>query len=289
MTAVEQRIVEMLDRWLASLDQHLAYAMLDDAAYWKARQWVPHERPAVWIIEVARQRTLQLKALFEARQNLSADQVAEALEHAVFLANLVGSQNVQRFIPLIGSAAESDDAGPAPPTPAAPSSSSAEPPPSASDTQRFKSPLGAAAAGRPSPPAPRRAPPSTNAAHRSTAETSTREMPRPAVPSATPQEEPRRQGHHAHARSAARVVPRQEPGRKSPTESARSTPRSAPSKPEQGVMADAVRLVKWGRDWHELAEAIARMSGRPPLEEVRQILKQRRAEIEGEVASSTDS
>jgi len=240
MTAVEQRIVEMLDRWLASLDQHLAYAKLDDAAYWKAHQWVPHERPAVWIIEVARQRTLQLKALFEARQNLSAERVAEAVEHAVFLANLVGSQNVQRFIPLIDSAAGSDDTGPPPRTPESPSTSSAEPPPSASDTQRFKSPLAAAAAGRRSPPAPRRPPPSTNAAHRS-------------------------------------------------TESARSTPRSAPSEPEQGVMADAVRLVKWGRDWHELAEAIARMSGRPPLEEVRQILKQRRAEIEAEVASSTDS
>lgn len=46
------------------------------------------------------------------------------------------------------------------------------------------------------------------------------------------------------------------------------------------VMADAVRLLGWGRTWHELAELIARMADRPPLAEVRKILRTNRPAIE---------
>jgi hypothetical protein len=46
------------------------------------------------------------------------------------------------------------------------------------------------------------------------------------------------------------------------------------------VVADAVRLVKWGRAWHELAEAIARIADRPGVVEVRKILRSHKAEIE---------
>ena len=31
------------------------------------------------------------------------------------------------------------------------------------------------------------------------------------------------------------------------------------------MIADAARLVQWGRKWYELAELIARMADRPPL------------------------
>ena len=46
------------------------------------------------------------------------------------------------------------------------------------------------------------------------------------------------------------------------------------------MIADAVRLVQWGRKWYELAELIARMAGRPPLSEVRRILKDNKTAIE---------
>jgi hypothetical protein len=49
---------------------------------------------------------------------------------------------------------------------------------------------------------------------------------------------------------------------------------------DEQVVADAVRLIKWGRAWHELAEAIARFADRPGVVEVRKILRTHKAEIE---------
>ncbi|HUE11656.1 MAG TPA: hypothetical protein VMQ54_11985 [Steroidobacteraceae bacterium] len=46
------------------------------------------------------------------------------------------------------------------------------------------------------------------------------------------------------------------------------------------MIADAARLVQWGRKWFELAELIARMADRPPLAEVRRILKDNKAVIQ---------
>lgn len=46
------------------------------------------------------------------------------------------------------------------------------------------------------------------------------------------------------------------------------------------VIADAVRLLKWGREWHELAPAISRMAGRPTIVELRRILRTHKAKIE---------
>ena len=46
------------------------------------------------------------------------------------------------------------------------------------------------------------------------------------------------------------------------------------------MIADAARLVQWGRKWYELAELIARMADRPPLPEVRRILKDNKTVIE---------
>jgi hypothetical protein len=41
-----------------------------------------------------------------------------------------------------------------------------------------------------------------------------------------------------------------------------------------------VRLLKWGRAWHELAEAIARIADRPGVVEVRKCLRTHKVEIE---------
>jgi len=52
------------------------------------------------------------------------------------------------------------------------------------------------------------------------------------------------------------------------------------------VIADAARLVQWGRKWYELAELIARMADRPPLPEVRRILKDNKTAIEKKAGRS---
>ena len=51
------------------------------------------------------------------------------------------------------------------------------------------------------------------------------------------------------------------------------------------VVKDAARLLTWGRDWHELPEAIARMAGRPSAQQVRQILKTSKSAIEQRAAA----
>jgi hypothetical protein len=48
------------------------------------------------------------------------------------------------------------------------------------------------------------------------------------------------------------------------------------------VVADAARLVQWGRRWYELPELIARMAGRPSLPEVRRILKENKSAIDAQ-------
>jgi hypothetical protein len=52
------------------------------------------------------------------------------------------------------------------------------------------------------------------------------------------------------------------------------------------VVEDAVRLLRWGRKWHELGELIARLPQRPSVGETRRILRTHRARIE---AASADS
>jgi hypothetical protein len=46
------------------------------------------------------------------------------------------------------------------------------------------------------------------------------------------------------------------------------------------VVRDAIRLLSWGREWHELPAAIARMAGRPKTAKIRRILKANREAIE---------
>src|ERR1700722_10677562 len=49
---------------------------------------------------------------------------------------------------------------------------------------------------------------------------------------------------------------------------------------KEQVIADAARLVQWGRKWFELPELIARMADRPALAEVRRILKENKPAID---------
>ena len=52
------------------------------------------------------------------------------------------------------------------------------------------------------------------------------------------------------------------------------------------IMDDAVRMLKWGRQWHELGELISRLAGRPSVGEVRRALRTHRARIEATAGTS---
>jgi hypothetical protein len=236
-TPADQRLLELLDKWLTSLDLHLKYATLDDDSYWKIQTWVAHQRPGRWIIDLARQKTATLRDSVRERIKMGDTKFSDALESMTFLANLVGAQHIERFIPL----AEPENERPMPLDPAG---------------DLFKSPPAVAVTGTREMPKFEAPKPPGSAA---------RSVPAPATP--TPSAAP-----------AARVErkPSAKPAAKAP---ATRVPELADEQRDQ-VIADAARLVHWGRKWYELAELIARMADRPALPEIRRILKDHKAAIE---------
>src|SRR5260370_28344504 len=96
----DQRLLELLEKWLKSLELHAKYSSLDDDSYWKIQPWVEHQRPSRWIIDLATQKTLALKAHVEERVTMGDTKYSDSLELMIFLANLVGSEHIERFIPL---------------------------------------------------------------------------------------------------------------------------------------------------------------------------------------------
>jgi hypothetical protein len=226
-TPADQRLTELLDRWLTSLELHLKYSSLDDDTYWQVQPWVEHQRPARWILDLAKQKTAALKAQLEERVKAGDARFSDALEEMMFLANLVGLQHIERFIPV------------------------AEP-----EREQARSDA-AAATGTREMPRP------------STATTGTREMPRPAV-------KPERKKAAAKAPAKARREPARTPAVPTPP----VAPLPAGEATRKQVIADAVRLLQWGRRWFELAELIARMAERPPLRIVNRLLNENRAQIE---------
>jgi hypothetical protein len=76
---------------------------------------------------------------------------------------------------------------------------------------------------------------------------------------------------------AARQVRREQ--QRAPAPKPRKPPTSV-TQSEHVVIADAVRLLGWGRQWHELAEMIARLSERPAPSEIRRILRTYRDQID---------
>jgi hypothetical protein len=177
MSGAEKRISELLDRWLASLDLHAGYLELDDAAYARVQPWPPHERPTRWILDLARTRILDLESQLADRRAGGDLAIFESLELMGFLTTLLGSEHIQRSIPL------------------------AQP------------------AVRPEPEPP------------------------PPVPTAPP-------------------------------------PPPVPDKVAATVIADARRFLDWGREWPQLAGLISRLANRPSEDEVWNILRAHRAEID---------
>jgi hypothetical protein len=199
MTPADERVLQLLQKWHKSLELHAGYSGLPEDQYWLVQPWPKHQRPTKWVIDLARQRLADLQNIVKTRLATGDPSLSEALELMSFLTNLVGSQHVERFVPV------------------------AEP-------ERERQLEGAA-------PAPASG----------TSSTSTVVKPRTAA---------------ARNKSAGRSA---KPAKDSTTTL---------------VVKDAVRLMNWGRAWHELPDAIARIADRPDIAQVRQILRSKRSHIE---------
>jgi hypothetical protein len=217
MSAADKRVAELLERWTTSVELHARYLALDDVAYAKVQDWPKHQRPTRWVLELARTRLLELKRVADERRSKGDAAFAEALELMAFLTNLLGSEHVERFIPLAQPKAEA--------------------------------------------PAPRPAAPPKPARRSEPQRTESRTAPA-ARPARTPAPATRRTS--AQSSKSAPVV-------EEPASNAQAT---------STVIADAVRLISWGREWPQLAGLIARLANRPSEAEVWKILRKHRTEIE---------
>jgi len=252
----DKRLIDLVDKWLASLELHLKYSGLDDATYWRIQPWVKHDRPSRWIIELARQKAQQLREQLEQRMAMGDAKFGESLELMAFLSNLVGSQHIERFIPLAEAQSEVDlNAAPPPGVPIRSSQPREEvTPPSAEVTQQ-------------------------SAAHtqpRKTISDTTREMARPQA------REPSRHAAAQKVEARKGASRREHKAAAAPASKARAETRANPER-EKAVVADAVRLLGWGRKWHELADLISRMADRPAISEVRRILRDNKSAIDREL------
>jgi len=173
------------------VELHARYLALDDKAYAKVQRWPAHARPTKWVVDLARTRVLELKKLLAERRAAGDAGFAEALELMGLLTNLLGSEHVERFIPL-----------------AQPVATAPEPTVKVQTRRRSSQP--------PAAPAP-------------------------------------------------------------PMDKATAT-----------VIADAVRLLSWGREWPQLAGLVARLADRPPEAEVLKILRRHRADIEAQARRPRD-
>jgi hypothetical protein len=287
-TPADQRLLELCDKWLKSLELHIRYSSLDTDSYWKIQPWPEHQRPSRWIIDLALQKTVALRTQVQERIKQGDSKFSDALELMTFLANLIGSEHIERFIPLADPENEVDLKAPA---------SGAEEDPAPSATSAAAShPVEATPSVEP-PAAQRRTqasePPRGGPAPSDVGASGTREMPRP-PPRHKPASEvtttrempefvpPKRRAPPVGTQQVARTERRPAPTKPASRPAVRQTGKLGATEDEarEQVIADAARLVQWGRKWYELAELIARMADRPPLPEVRKILKENKTAIE---------
>jgi hypothetical protein len=214
MTPADDRVLQLLQKWQKSLDLHARYADLPEDQYWLVQPWPNHQRPTKWVVDLARQRLADLQNIVKTRLASGDPSLSEALELMSFLTNLVGSQHVERFVPIAEPERERQ-------------------------LDRAKAPRSASA-------------------------TSTATVVKPPPPPKPPKTAGGKQ------KAAARA------------------PKAVNDTTVTAVVKDAARLLSWGRDWHELPEAIARIAGRPSAAQVRQILRISKGAIEERVEQQAD-
>ena len=248
MTASDKRVEQLLDRWMASLELHARYLQLDDAAYARAEAWPKHQRPTRWVIDLARKQLRELQAHLAQRTAAGDPHFSEALELMSFLTGLLGSEHLERFIPLATGKA---------PDPAVPGT--VEQPRPRAGRARPSGATGTSGTNRQAIPQ-KPAPGSKNSQTPAQRMTASRPMPSRADPT-------RRLASQPASRAAP--APSAEPPRAATVADARSGQ----------VIADAVRMLEWGREWPALAGLIARMADRPSEQDVWKILRAHRTEI----------
>ena len=361
-TPADQRLLELLGKWLKSLELHIRYSSLDGDSYAKIQPWPEHQRPARWIIDLAIQKVQALRTQVQERIKRGDATFSDSLELMIFLANLVGAEHIERFIPMASpenervpqppkpaeaqpqTAAEQAVTEPTVTSPAVTASATREMPEFVGSSRQSPPPVGTLEVARTerrpaADPAPRATPelpgklavpgrpvaPEEPAAAEKSAAPVRAAAPEPVVvpapvtarePVAVPQRvaapepivapapvaapaplaAPARVAAPEPVAAPARVAappkvlaPKRVGASEKPAAPA-SARSSAPGKPGAGapgsdeareqVISDAARLVQWGRKWFELAELIARMADRPPLAEVRRILKEHKAAIQ---------
>jgi hypothetical protein len=239
MSTTDRRVEELLDRWLASVELHLRYLQLDDAAYGRAEAWPKHQRPNALVLNLARTRLLELKAHLSGRRDAGDAKFAESLELMAFLTSLLGSEHIERFVPL--ATGKAPDSG---------VSATVEQPRLRAATKAAPN-QGSTSAAHASAKATQ-----TSATHKSSSGSHKRPTRSRTPPVAAPAPQP-------SARPAA--APASQP-----------TPTDALT---QQVIADAVRMLEWGREWPALAGLIARMADRPSETAIWKILRAYRADI----------
>jgi hypothetical protein len=184
-----------------------------------------------------------------------------------FLATLVGITSVDRFIPLATNETERREVLTARP----------EQPKADAEAPRSRS----SATAR-------------SGEHKRGAET-TRQMPvlpnsrverMLAAQRANPQVKPAAPARQAAPAAASRREVRRDPSRPATIKPKKVAPNITQT--EHLVIADAVRLLGWGRQWHELAEMIARLAERPAPSEIRRVLRTYREHIDAIVARRRD-
>jgi hypothetical protein len=269
-TPADQRLLELLDKWLTSLELHLKYSSLDEDSYLQVQPWPEHQRPSRWIIDLAKQNAIVLQSQVQDRIKMGDAKFSDSLELMTFLANLVGAEHIERFIPL-----------------AHPETERAMPP-APLDGQVHSPPGDTATATREMPKFPvgkQRAPAASGTdqvarTERKAAEAApaAKTQSKPTIKPATPDKQP------VTAKPAGPATQPKPPSRAS---TSATSGRPATSDRDIGseamreqVIADAARLVQWGRKWYELAELISSMADRPPLTDVRRILKDNKTVID---------
>jgi hypothetical protein len=315
MTPADERILKLIAKWRASLELHAGYSKLSDDQYWLVQPWPKHQRPTAWVIQLAQQRLADLERIVTARVAAGDNSISEALELMSFMANLVGAQNVERFVPIAEpeqerpiaglqgetpaipgpkrTAATAARAGRVSPAAARPAAAAAKP---AAHNARAKGSRSSAAA---------RAPDTTDATGEmpppqvATRADATSEMPAlaagsgvdatgemPALPATTRPDATREMPALTTTLRADATAEMPEMGELSLVEDEPEAP-LPDDKMDREILRDAVRLLGWGREWHELPEAIARMAGRPDKARIRRILKSHQAAIQREAETGS--
>lgn len=252
MSTTHKRVEDLLERWLASVELHTRYLQLDDAEYARVEAWPKHQRPNAFVVKLAHARLVELKQHLTERRDAGDSKFAEALELMSFLTSLLGSEHLERFIPLA--------TGKPPDT----SISATIEQPRLRSTDRSASRKANRALAEPSA-----ARPVAHVKHGAT---------RVPAPAQATRETVSRQLVAARPRPPATAPATRA---QSPATATAQAPAQAPvdSAMAQQVIADAVRLLAWGREWPAVAGLIARMADRPPEAEVWRILRAHRTDI----------